>query len=102
MHTDLQTQVSELSQKLDLLLSRQTPTQPKQEIPVQIDEAAKILGLAKITIYIKTKSGEIPAYKKGGKLFFYTSELLHWINTGKRKTGYEINAAVDAAIQSHA
>lgn len=58
---------------------------PKKEV-FGINEASELLGIAKPTIYTKTSKGEIPHYKKGKKLYFKRSELLDWLEDGKRKT----------------
>ncbi len=58
---------------------------PPKEI-YGIDEAVKLLGIAKPTIYTKTSKGEIPHFKKGKKLYFRHSELMAWIEEGRRKT----------------
>lgn len=96
--------VAELNQKVNSLFSTLKETQKvkpnEPEIPIKIDEASKLTGLAKITLHIKCSKGLIPHYKKSGRLYFYKSELLAWINSGKRKNQFEIDAAVDAAISS--
>lgn len=58
---------------------------PAKEI-IGIDEAIELLGIAKPTIYTKTSKGEIPHFKRGKKLYFRRSELLAWIEAGRRKT----------------
>lgn len=49
-----------------------------------IQEASQFLGIAKPTIYTKTSNGTIPHFKKGKKLYFRESELIAWIEEGKR------------------
>jgi excisionase family DNA binding protein len=67
--------------------------EPKEELPINIVEASKITGLAKATIYSKMSRREIPGYRRGNRLFFYRSELLQWIRTGKRTTKDEIRTS---------
>jgi predicted DNA-binding transcriptional regulator AlpA len=47
-----------------------------------IELATKITGLSKASVYRFTCEGTIPYHKKGGKLFFKTSELVKWIESG--------------------
>ena len=51
----------------------------------------KILNIAESTGYAKTSSGEIPHFKKGRKLLFRKSELIKYIESGKRKTTKDID-----------
>lgn len=61
-----------------------------ENLPINIDEAVRITGLAKATIYSKFSRREIPGYRRGQKLYFYKSELLEWINSGRRSTNGEL------------
>ena len=45
---------------------------------IDIDQAAKLLGKAKGTVYHLTSSGKIPHHKEGSKVYFYTDELREW------------------------
>src|SRR5437870_1019317 len=51
---------------------------------LSITQAAEFLNLAKQTLYGFTSKGEIPYLKKGKKLYFKKSELLKWVNAGKK------------------
>ena len=51
----------------------------------QIEEAMKITGLAKQTIYQKVWKNEIPFHKKGKRLYFMRSELHDWILAGNKR-----------------
>ncbi|MFZ4521477.1 MAG: helix-turn-helix domain-containing protein [Bacteroidales bacterium] len=77
--------------RLEKLLSV-NPIQPKEELPINIDEACRVTGYAKPSIYSKFSRREIPGYRRGQRLYFYRSELLAWINSGKRSTLDEIKA----------
>ncbi|GAA4295711.1 helix-turn-helix domain-containing protein [Nibribacter koreensis] len=50
-----------------------------------IEQAAQMLGLAKSTIYVLTSRQEIPCFKKSRRLYFRRSELLTWVEAGRRK-----------------
>ncbi|MEI7982135.1 MAG: helix-turn-helix domain-containing protein [Bacteroidota bacterium] len=83
-----------------MLAEKSAHTQPEKELPVNIDEAVKITGLAKATIYSKFSRREIPGYRRGQKIYFYPSELLSWIRSGKRQTMDEIKqGAVESLVR---
>jgi len=75
------------------------PVQPEEELPINIDEACKVTGLAKPTIYSKFSRREIPGYRRGQRLYFYRSELLEWIRSGKRSTLDEIKADARKSLE---
>ena len=60
------------------------------DLPVDINEASKIIGRAKGTIYNKISTHSIPHHKKGGSIYFFKSELLEWLKTGKVETDEEL------------
>lgn len=72
---------------------------PAEEIPIDIDEAAEILKLAKPTVYTKVSKREIPCIKHGKRLLFYRSELLSYIQQGRRKTVKDIEAEVPSLLK---
>lgn len=47
-----------------------------------IEDASKVTGFSKGTIYNKTSRREIPYKKRGGRLFFIPDEILDWIYKG--------------------
>ncbi|MBP6002213.1 MAG: helix-turn-helix domain-containing protein [Pyrinomonadaceae bacterium] len=53
--------------------------------------AMEVTGLAKATIYSHVSRRSIPHKKRGKFLYFSKSELIDWINGGRRKTHEEIN-----------
>ena len=55
-----------------------------------IAQASELLNLAKPTIYTLTHKSEIPFIKKGKKLYFKRADLIEWLNTGRRRTKFEI------------
>jgi excisionase family DNA binding protein len=63
-----------------------------------IDETAKFLRLAKVTIYGYVQRREIPHSKLGKRLFFRKTELLEWIDKRKILTTEEIQQQVDSYI----
>ena len=67
---------------------------------LNMDQAAKFLGLAKPTLYEKTSNRQIPFLKAGGKkLLFKRSELIKWLESGRRKTKSEIEAEAENDVR---
>lgn len=82
-------ELSELIEKTlrKVLEEHQAPDPALRETPaeiISIDQAVELLNLAKPTIYALTSRGEIPFFKTGKKLYFKRSELLAWIEQGKK------------------
>lgn len=57
---------------------------------LSINEASILLKLSVATIYSKVCRNEIPVNKQGKRLYFYRTELLNWIKSGRIKTIEEI------------
>ena len=66
---------------------------------VEIEDACRIIRKAKPTIYTLVRKGQLPAYKKGKKLYFYEDELLTWIENGRRKTSEQTYEEMLANMQ---
>lgn len=67
---------------------------------VTLEQAAKILGLTKATLYSYTHKRIIPFYKPNGRMiYFKTSELFQFIETSRRSSIDEIQSqAVDTIL----
>ena len=65
---------------------------------LDVTEAAKYLNLAKQTVYIKVSKREIPHIKQGKKLRFLKSDLLAWLEQGRKATTKEIKANGEAFL----
>ncbi len=48
-----------------------------------VELASSVLGLAPATIYKLTHRRTIPHLKRGGRLYFKTSELEEWLQAGR-------------------
>lgn len=83
--------VNELETIKSLVEKTQRPQVKEQRIPIGIDEACKLIGKAKPTVYTLVRKRILPSYKNGKKLYFFRNELLEWIENGRRKTMAEIN-----------
>jgi excisionase family DNA binding protein len=55
-----------------------------------VKETASFLNLAVQTVYGFTSNRNIPFIKKGKKLYFKKSDLLNWINEGKKESIQEL------------
>jgi predicted DNA-binding transcriptional regulator AlpA len=82
-----------------LLLQKAKP-QPEIETPIKLDEVVSITGLSKPTLYGYVQRNEIPYHKKGNRLYFFKTEIIDWIKTGKQKTLNEIEADADAFLSN--
>ncbi|WP_299104313.1 helix-turn-helix domain-containing protein [uncultured Tenacibaculum sp.] len=74
-----------------LLLQKEEP-QSKIEMPIQLDQVVPITGLTKPTLYGYVQRNEIPYHKKGNRLYFFKSEIIEWIKTGKQRTLKELQS----------
>jgi excisionase family DNA binding protein len=74
--------------------------QPEADNPLNIDEIAKLTGYTKPTIYAYCQNNAIPYHKKNGRLFFFKSEIIDWIKTGKQKTLKELEADADVYLSN--
>ncbi|WP_191089047.1 helix-turn-helix domain-containing protein [Arenibacter lacus] len=83
-----------------LLLNKEKP-QPEIEVPIPIDEVVPITGLTKPTLYGYVQRNEIPYHKKGNRLYFFKSEIIDWIKTGRQKTIKELQADADAYLSNN-
>lgn len=78
---------------------RQNKTVEEKPLPVGIDEACRIVGKAKPTIYSLVHKGLIPCYKIGKKLYFYEAELLQWITSGRKKNIVETKESIEQNLK---
>ena len=62
----------------------------QEELPISVEEVSAITGLSTKTIYLKAADRSIPSMKRGGRLYFYKSEVLAWLKKGKRKMKEDI------------
>lgn len=87
---------NEIAEIKSLVEKGQTPVVSQKRVPIGIDEACRIIGKAKPTIYTLVRKRLLPCYKNGKKLYFFEEELLEWIAKGKKKTLQEIESEVKA------
>lgn len=97
--------ISELIQKVDTLQSTVAALQehcnkPQVEPMIGIDEACKILGRAKSTVYALTQAHKIPFYQPGKMLQFKRSELTAWIEGTKQDASSQTNESIAEQMRS--
>ncbi len=75
--------------------------QPPQvsEPMIGIDEACKILGRAKSTVYALTQAHKIPFYQPGKMLQFKRSELMAWMESARQQTTAQTHDAMVEQMQ---
>jgi predicted DNA-binding transcriptional regulator AlpA len=81
-----------------LLLQKEIP-QPEDDI-LDISKVVLLTGFSKPTIYGYCQKKEIPHYKKGGKTFFFKSEIIQWLKEDKQKTLKELTNDADVYLKS--
>ncbi|RAU81976.1 helix-turn-helix domain-containing protein [Pontibacter arcticus] len=57
-----------------------------------VQEAAKFLHLAVPTVYSMVQRKEFAASKRGGRLYFFKSDLIAYLKGGRKKSNNEIQA----------
>ncbi|WP_409415817.1 helix-turn-helix domain-containing protein [Flavobacterium sp. PS2] len=96
---DLPNIIGKLYRKIDkiekLLKVKNHNDKAKNEELLTIEGASKLLSLSVATIYTKVCKNEIPVNKQGKRLYFYKTELLEWIKSGRIKTISEIQHEVE-------
>ena len=90
--------VSEIAEIKYLVCKGQTLVVSPKRVPIGIDEACKLIGKAKPTVYTLVRKRLLPCYKNGKHLYFFEDELLAWIEGGKKKTVAEIKEEAKAFI----
>ena len=63
--------VSEVAEIKNLVCKGQTPVAPPKRIPIGIDDACKLIGKAKPTVYTLVRKRLLPCYKNGKHLYFF-------------------------------
>ena len=71
--------------------------EPKDEL-LNAKQAAEFIQKALPTLYGLVSKRKIPHLKKGKHLMFHRSELLEYLNSGRRKTAEEQEASVNESV----
>ncbi len=67
-----------------------------------LDVLIEISGYSKASIYAKTSRGEIPHFKRDGKLFFRHNEIVAWMTSNKIETKTEFSQRMDTKLMERA
>jgi excisionase family DNA binding protein len=77
---------------IDLKFPSKSGADPTKDELLTIKQAAEILSISVPTVYGYVHFRQIPCMKRRGRLYFSKSELLAWVQSGKRSTLDEIKA----------
>ena len=91
--------ISEVTQIKEIVECGRNPVTLKR-VPIGIEEACRIIGKAKSTVYTLVRKRLLPCYKSGKKLYFFEDELVEWIFNSKRKTIREIEEEAEEEYQN--
>ena len=86
----------------DAIQKAQSIWQRKEEADeiLNADQAAKLLKIAKPTLYSKTSRNLLPYMKQGKKLIFKKSDLLEYLEKGRYLTNAQIEAKANDYINN--
>lgn len=65
---------------------------------IGIEEAVKLTGYKRATLYRKTSTGAIPHFKRNGKILFLREELENWLLENRKETTEEALARLDESF----
>ena len=85
MMVELLEQIKVLGDKIDSMQNANPSIQSQKterELLTTL-EVAKMLKVARITIYRMASRGDIPCYRNGKNLMFYREEILQWVDSTK-------------------
>jgi predicted DNA-binding transcriptional regulator AlpA len=86
---------------LDLKHNPQSKFQTETSNPLNIKEVSKLTSLSVPTLYGYCQRNEIPYQKKGNRLYFFKSDIIDWIKTGKQKTIKELEEETDELLSNN-
>lgn len=93
-----------ITESVNACFKRQCPQQIEEsnnegEDLLNIQQAAALISLSVPTVYGLVSRANIPAFKKGKRLYFSKQELLAWVKEGRKKTFADIESETDAFLQ---
>lgn len=91
-------------QLVDLIKKSLTINTSNKSIPeiYGLDALREITGYSKASIYAKTSRGEIPHFKRDGKLYFRHSEIVDWMTANKIETKTDFSLRMDTKLSERA
>lgn len=75
-----------LNERLDSIEQKLQEVQsgPDMHTPIGVNEASAYLHLSRSRVYMLSLEGKIPCHRRGGRLYFFRSELAELIRSGKK------------------
>ena len=70
--------------------------------PIDVEEVCRLTKKARSTIYRNCNQGTLPSYKKGGKLYFFKSEVLEWLKSERKKSDTDYYAEAEMIYKRRA
>lgn len=91
---DLPRVLEQLSIKMDLVVKSLSLNRevPEKDPPIDLVRACEILMVSKPTLYRYCSERKIKYYKREKKLYFLESDLISFIEGGKKRTASEIKS----------
>jgi len=93
-------QLFEKVENLEKLILSLRPDTTDQGKPLNVREAAEYLDITVAALYSLVSRTEIPVNKPGKRLYFNKSELRAWIDAGRKKTNFELQAEANQYLKS--
>lgn len=81
------------------IVAEKINTEPHERF-LTIEETAEFLHLSVPTIYSKVSRRTLPAIKRGGRLYFSSTDLTEYLKAGRKKTDAEITASADLILSN--
>ncbi len=79
-------QVQQMLENIErILLKKEVENKPVSDNLLSIQQASELVNLSVNTLYALVSKQEIPHYKKRRRLYFNKTELVNWVQTGRRK-----------------
>tara|TARA_B100000700_G_C14635349_1_gene664781 strand:- start:27 stop:341 length:315 start_codon:yes stop_codon:yes gene_type:complete len=85
-------------EQIEKLLNEKT--QDKQDELLSVEECAKFLRVKTSTIYVLNSKGVLPYLKRSKKCYYYKSDILKYLEKGRRKTTNQIIDDAEDSIAS--
>jgi excisionase family DNA binding protein len=98
---DLQAFAEAIMKEVSAISSKKSESDQEEKEDEILDfiEMRQYLKLAQSTAYQKVNNGEIPHYKKGRRLYFKKKELRAYLDSGRRRTNKDLEAAAQEYLR---
>lgn len=93
-------QLFEKVENLERLILNLQPDNGGQDKPLNVREAAEYLDITVAALYSLVSRTEIPVNKPGKRLYFEKNQLRAWIEAGRKKTNFELQAEASRYLKS--